>query len=374
MKDTKQDTKMAKKIDYAALFTLRSDGRYMYRWTDEQKKRHAIYDRDPEKLYAKVQQIGVAPPPTFGEIADAWEDAHVSGLNRGTQQTYKAPLQQLKDELGSRPITEITAADISRIMLKEKEQRYSYKHASNKKSLLKQVLDYAVVQGYIPYNPSPSVTVPRGLKKGRVEAPAEDQQKIITANLDKPFGDFVAVLLYTGMRTEEAVALTWGDVGENDISVHAAVDLHGTPVMKETKTDAGERPVPILPQLRPFLQRPAGAKDSDYIFNDKGKLLTRGQISSRWLNWCKAAGLAEQKTYEKRHRGKKECTRTEWRPLITPHQLRHNFATVLYERKVDLLTAKDIMGHKDISTTQKIYTSLRQKHRDEEIKKIADGF
>ena len=85
-------------------------------------------------------------------------------------------------------------------------------------------------------------------------------------------------------------------------------------------------------------------------------------------------GLAEQRTYEKRHRGKKECTRTEWRPLITPHQLRHNFATVLYERQVDLLTAKDIMGHKDISTTQKIYTSLRQKHRNEEIKKIADGF
>jgi len=363
-----------KKIDYASLFTLRKDGRYMHRWTDDHGKRHAIYDRDPAALYAKVQQIGVAPPPTFEEVADAWEETHVTGLNRGTQQTYKAPLQQLRDELGDKAVTDITAADINRMLLREKEKRYSYKHAASKKSLLKQILDYAVVQGYIPYNPSPSVTVPRGLKKGRVEAPDEDQQKIITANLDKPFGDFVAVLLYTGMRTEEAVALRWGDIGEDSIHVHAAVDLHGTPVLKETKTDAGERSIPLLPQLAPYLARPEGAKDSDYIFNDKGRLLTRGQITSRWLNWCKAAGLAEQKTFDNRHRGKKECTRTEWRPLLTPHQLRHNYATVLYERQVDLLTAKDIMGHKDISTTQKIYTSLRQKHREEEIKKIADGF
>ena len=367
---------MAKKLDYASLFTLRKDGRDMYRWTDE-TGRHAIYDRNPEKLYAKVQAKDAPDtPPTFEEVADAWDEAHVSGLNRGTQKTYKAPLQALKDELGDRLITDVTAIDIHRILLEEKAKGYSYKHAASKKSLLKQILDYAVVQGYIPYNPSSSVTVPRGMKKGRVEAPAEDQQKIIKENLDKPFGDFVAVLLYTGMRTEEAAALRWGDIDkkEKTIHVHAAVDLHGTPILKETKTDAGVRDVPILPQLAPFLRRPKGAKDDAFVFNDNGKLLTRSQITSRWLNWCKAAGLAEQKMYENRHRGKEECTRTEWRPLITPHQLRHNYATVLYEQKVDLLTTKDIMGHKDISTTQKIYTSLRQKHRDAEIKKISGGF
>jgi len=364
-----------KKIDYASMFTLRKDGRYMYRWTDDQGKRHAIYDRDPEALYVKVQAKDAPDaPPLFEDVADAWEESHVNGLNRGTQATYKAPLAALKDELGSRPITEITAIDINRILLREKEQGYSYKHAALTKSILKQILDYAVVHGFVPYNPSSSVNVPRGLKKGRVEAPDEGQQKIIKENLDKPYGDFVAVLLYTGMRTEEAVALRWGDVGKDSIHVHAAVDLHGTPVIKETKTEAGERDIPILPQLAPFLQRPGSAKDSDFLFHEKGKLLTRGQITRRWLSWCKAAGLAEQRTFDNRHRGKKECTRTEWRPLITPHQLRHNYATVLYEQKVDVLTTKDIMGHKDISTTQKIYTSLRQKHREEEVKKIAGGF
>lgn len=364
-----------KKIDYASLFTLRKDGRYMGYYHDD-KGRHAVYARDPEALYYKIQEIEAPQAKTFEEIADAWEESHVTSLNRGTQATYKAPLQAIKNDLGDKLITEVSAIDINRILLEEKAKSYSYKHAALKKSIIKQILDYAVVQGYIQYNPSSSITVPRGMKKGRVEAPAEDQQKIIQENLHQPFGDFVAVLLYTGLRTEEAAALRWGDVDlkAQTVRIHAAVDLHGTPVLKETKTEAGERDVPILPQLALFLKRPGGAKDGDYIFHEKGKLLTRGKITSRWLNWCKAAGLAEQITKENRHRGKKECTRTEWRALITPHQLRHNFATVLFEQDVDVLTAKNIMGHKDVSTTQSIYTSLRQKHRESEIKKIAGGF
>ena len=363
-----------KKIDYASLFTLRKDGLYMGHWKDADGKRHSIYDRDPEKLYFKIQEKESPAVPTFAEIADAWEETHVAGMNRGTQATYKAPLQQLRDELGEMEITKITPLDVQRVMLKEKAQGYSYKHAAMKKSLMKQIFDFAVAGGLIQYNPSASINVPRGMKKGRIEAPSKSQQDIIIENLNKPFGDFVAVLLYTGMRTEEAAALRWGDVGKDAIRIHAAVDLHGTPVLKETKTEAGERTVPILPQLKPFLKRPRGAKDDGYIFHDGGKLLSRGQISSRWLAWCKAAGLAEQKTYDNRHRGKRECVRTEWRPLITPHQLRHNYATVLFEQDVDELTTQAIMGHKDISTTRRIYTSLRKDHMDQQIKKIAKGF
>ena len=43
-----------KKIDYAAMFTLRKDGRYVATYSDE-TGRHHIYDRDPEKLYKKLQ-------------------------------------------------------------------------------------------------------------------------------------------------------------------------------------------------------------------------------------------------------------------------------------------------------------------------------
>ena len=373
---------MAKRINYKSMFTLRPDGRYQGYWHEldangEPKgKRHTICDKDPEKLYFRIQEkeSQQAEIPTFREVAETWDANHVSSLERSTQKTYKAPLEYLISELGNKAITEIRAADVNRLLLREKAQGYSFKHAASIKSILKQILDSAVVTGYIDHNPTAAVNVPRGMKKSHIEAPEDNQLEIIKANLDKPFGDFVAMLLYTGMRTEEAAALTWEDIGPEEITVRNAVDLHGTPKLKSVKTDAGERKIPILRMHRPYLRKPSGARATDFVFNINGKLLTRGQITSRWLNWCKAAGLAEQKTYDNRHRGEKECTRTEWRPLVSPHQLRHNYATVLYEQDVDELTAKDVMGHKDISTTRKIYTSLRQKHRGEEVKKIEDGF
>lgn len=367
-----------KKIDYAALFTLRKDGRYMGYWRDRAGQRHAVYDRDPEALYNKIQEKENAGPEpvTFRQVAEKWEEDHVSGLARSSQTTYRAPLRELIEEFGDIQISEITPADINRVMLSEKAKGYSYKHAAAKKSLLKQIFDAAIIDEDIPVsiNPVSSVSVPRGMKRGKIEAPETEVIDIVQNNLHQPFGDFVAMLLYTGMRTEEAAALKWSDVGKEYISVHCAVDLHGTPIIKEAKTEAGVRDVPILDKHRPFLKRPVGAKADDYIFNHNGRLLTRGQITNRWLNWCKVSGLAERKVYENRHRGEKECARVEWRPLISPHQLRHHYATVLFEQEIDELTAKDIMGHKDITTTREIYTSLRKKHKEGQHKKINAGF
>lgn len=281
----------------------------------------------------------------------------------------------LVKEFGALPVAEVSAADVERILLREKKEKYSYKHASTVKSVCKQILDLAVLEKAIQFNPVLCVKVPRGMSRRQVAAPEMDIMETIAAHLDAPFGDFVAMLLYTGMRTEEAAALTWGDVEKDHINITEVVDLHGTPRLKETKTEAGTRPVPIVDKHRPFLQMPADAKKTDYIFNDNGKLLTRGQISSRWRKWCRIAGLAERHVYAlKKTKDGRTVEKYYWQPLVMPHQLRHNYATVLYEQKVDLLAAKDIMGHSDIATTHRIYTSLRKKHREAEIAKINGGF
>lgn len=368
---------MAKKINYASMFTLRKDGRYQGSYTDD-TGRHYVYDRDPEKLWHKLQAAvsKSTSVPTFEEVANEWQHEHVEKLERGTQKTYKATIESAIAQSGKMLITEITAGDIDRELKREKQEGLSYKHAATLKSIYKQIFDFAIVRGYISNNPVLSVKVPRGMPRGRREAPEAEIVKAIKAGLSAPFGDFVALLFYTGMRTEEVAALRWDDIDQKQgvISVRRAVDLHGTPIIKEAKTKAGYREIPILPQLKPYIKKPKGAKKSDYVFNDNGKLLTRGQLNSRWLAWCKAVGLAEHKTYENRHRGKKECKRTEWRPLVTPHQLRHNYATVLYEAGVDELTTQDLMGHVDIATTRAIYTSLRKKHKEDEIKKIENAF
>lgn len=356
---------MAKKINYSDMFTLRKDGRYQASYVADSGDRKYLYDRDAETLYNKLQDAQTPKGKTFGEVLDEWKHEHADKLARGTQSSYKAPIDVVYKSHGSFTLEAVTAGEINRAMLKEKAQGYSYKHAATLKSVYKQVFDFAIVKGYIDINPAKSVQVPRGLQRGRRNAPEDEVFRIIKNNVDKPFGLFPFLLLYTGMRTEEAVALQWGDIdlAGKKIYCRRAVDLHGTPEIKVPKTEAGYREVILLNDLLPFLKKPRAAKKTDYIFSNNGKLLTRSQISSRWLNWCKAVGLAQQKTFTNRHRGVKECTRTEWRPLLTPHQLRHGYATILYEAEIDELTAKELMGHADIETTRRIYTHLRQSKR-----------
>lgn len=367
-----------KKIDYASLYTLRKDGRYVGSYTDD-KGRHYVYDKDPERLHEKLEAAKTATPrtPTFKELAERWWVQYVEKeLEESSQATYKAPFNKAVEESGHLPIDKVTAGEINRILLLEKSQGYSYKHAASVKSMYKQIMDFAITEGYILYNPTAAVTVPRKMPRGRRKAPTDDILESIESNLDKPFGDFVAVLLYTGLRTQEAAALQWGDIDTERgvIDISRAAMLRGATKIKDTKTEAGTRQIPILPPLLPYIKTPKTARPTDYVFNDNGKLLTRGQINSRWLNWCKAAGLAEQKTYDNRHRGERECVRTEWRPLFTPHQLRHNYATICVEEKLDEMVTKTIMGHSDINLTKSIYAEVRSRFQNEEVEKLKSRF
>ena len=59
-------------------------------------------------------------------------------------------------------------------------------------------------------------------------------------------------------------------------------------------------------------------------------------------------------------------------PNITAHWLRHTFATMLYFAGVDLLTAKEQLGHSDIKTTLEIYTHLDHQFKRKSMKKLDD--
>lgn len=65
---------MAKKIDYASMFCLRSDGRYQGKWRDAAGALHTTCARDPKVLYERIlaKEQDAGRPITFGEIAERW--------------------------------------------------------------------------------------------------------------------------------------------------------------------------------------------------------------------------------------------------------------------------------------------------------------
>ena len=72
-----------KKIDYASMFTLRKDGRYQGSYTDE-TGRHYVYDRDPERLWHRLNDPKEEKPILFREIAQAWQNDTWEKIRDGT--------------------------------------------------------------------------------------------------------------------------------------------------------------------------------------------------------------------------------------------------------------------------------------------------
>lgn len=362
---------MAKKINYADMFTMRKDGRYVATYTDD-TGRHHIYDRDPESLYCKLQAVTDPEKkaiPTFRQIAGDWERIHREEITPRTWQNYEPHYRAILARHGDKHIHSVTAQEVSNHLTQAKAQGYSATVVNAIRSLYRMIFDYAIAHDYAQYNPVLSVRLPKGLKRGKRTAPTDAQIKAIFAAIDLPFGLFPVFLLCTGLRKSEALALTWDDVdfAAQQISVTKSLDYTcgASPKLKPPKTDAGNRVVPIIDVLLKPLQEAHSARTSEYLFpappsNRGGKgggIMTLRGYEGMWLRYCEAAGFVDD----------------EGKPTITAHNLRHGTATLMFELGVDELTAQRILGHSRIEITREIYTDLRAAQKLKSVTKFNDG-
>ena len=333
-----------KKINYASLFTLRKDGRYMYRWTDE-RGRHAIYDRDPEKLYHKVEDLKKESPPTFGEIAEAWREWQWERIAYKTAEAYTAPLRRITVRWGDRDPSEITAQEISAYLSALAAQKYSRSSVQMHRDILNMIYRYGIVNHGLRFNPVDAVSLPRNLPASKRELPTEDAVEAVKSS-SAPFSLFAKLCLYSGLRRGEALALRYEDVDREHHVIHItkSVEFVGNdPRIKPPKTKAGYRDAVLLDALAAEIPQGKG-----YIFcREDGGLLTKMQFRDRWEDYCKAIGHD-----------------------LTAHQLRHGFATILYEAGIEDKDAQELMGHSSIAVTRDVYTHIRQSRRDKTAEKL----
>jgi integrase len=157
----------------------------------------------------------------------------------------------------------------------------------------------------------------------------------------------LATFVLAGLRIGEMTALRWRDV-----------DLAGNRIMvRESKTDAGTRLIDLLPALRDELTAyKAQALDiapSAFVFpSAKGTRMTQENIRSRVL------GMAVEKA-------NKKLTSSGDVPLpegLTPHKLRHTFASILVALGVDPGSVMDQLGHVDPGFTLRVYRHGMRRH------------
>lgn len=337
---------MAKSIDYSKLFTLRSDGRYQVSYTDKDG-RHFMYDRDPKRLYERMQHRNDPKVVTVRDLAESWNTEHTELVGYKTAEAYRAPLRRLMEYIGDEKAEEITTQDIYALLADMADKQYSKRSVQLQRDVCNMVFRFGILHGSIRYNPCADVKLPRNLKSGKRELPSDEAIEAVKNGVSLPFGLFAYVCLYAGLRRGEALALRFEDIDRNRkvITVNKAVEfISESPHIKTTKTDAGRREVILLDVLAEKIPK----KKSGLVFGrEDGEPLRKTQYRRKWDAYCKAIGHE-----------------------ITAHQLRHGYATILYEAGIPDKDAQELLGHSNIMLTRNIYTHIRQTRKKETADKL----
>ena len=264
------------------------------------------------------------------------------GLSRNTLESYRRDLSKFSAWLEKQrdvPLLQATHADIQGFLgYLVAEQKARASSTSRAISSLKRLFRYLLRQNRVDVDPTLQIAtpkLPRGLPKTLTE---QDVELLLNApDVDTPLGmrdrTMLEVLYASGLRVSELVSLSVAQV---------SLDMGVVRVMGK---GSKERLVPLgeeaLDWLRRYLKeaRPAllAGKLSDAMFvTGRGDGMTRQMFWYLIKRHAKHGGLAKP---------------------LSPHTLRHAFATHLLNHGADLRVVQLLLGHADISTTQ-IYTHV----------------
>ena len=198
--------------------------------------------------------------------------------------------------------------------------------------------------------------IPKAEAKERLPISEEQKTLIIKTWREHRMGLPALIMLFCGLRRGELLALTWDDIDIEGavISITKSVEfLSNRAVLKKPKTKAGERMVPIPLILLSALQSVPHSNTYICYTETDGSMMTECAYKRAWNSY---------QHYLNIQAGGKDASRSHSKvvavPPFTAHQLRHTYATMLYDAGVDVKSAQLFLGHSDLSITLKIYTHL----------------
>jgi len=228
-------------------------------------------------------------------------------------------------------------------MLNLRERNYAATTVARKVAAAKSFFGFMVAEGNLKDNPTRDVgsprlgkSLPKPITMSQAMLLLEQPAKLATpeAKRDKAM---LELLYASGMRVSELVSLNLGDINIDSGDVRCFGKGHK------------ERLIPIAPRavksVAEYLQeaRPHLAHDDverALFLNRRGERLTRQGFWQILKGYAASAGLEAD---------------------ITPHTLRHSFATHMLSGGADLRSVQELLGHANISTTQ-VYTHLTTEH------------
>lgn len=367
----------------------RTDGRYMYRYTDSNGKRHSIYAKTLANLRIQERQIArdkneLNQYVTTGASVNFVFDRYISmktNLKQNTRSNYNYIYDKfIRDGFGKRNINEIRYSDVKQFYVSLLNDGLQVNTLDNIHTVLHPTFQLAVRDNVIRSNPADGVMAELkkndGKNKGiRHALTLEQQRAFLNYTANSPvYAHWLPLFMFlfgTGCRIGEAVGIRWEDVDfeKKEISVNHSLEYMLDEERKAgwhvstPKTAAGIRMIPLLIEVEEALleekenQDTTGLKNTDLVdgmsgfmfANRFGNLLLPSSVN-RAIARISDAYNAEETV---------SAAREKREPVLIPHfsahHIRHTFATRLCEHESNLKVIQSIMGHADIATTMNIY-------------------
>jgi len=285
------------------------------------------------------------------ELLDAYLDylRVEKGLARNTLEAYSRDLAefiQWVDKTLGRPLREVRDEDLRFYFLGKRQAGMSARSVRRKASSLRGMFRFLQKEGYMNEDPTEMLEVPRlGTPLPKDLTMDEVDRLLAQPDPTEPLGirnQAMMELLYaTGLRVSELLALRL-----QDLNLEVGYVVAYGKGKKERLVPVGEVALEKLKEylsaVRPALDKTARARH--LFLNRSGRGLSRQGFWKLLNRYALQAGITSP---------------------VTPHVMRHSFATHLLERGADLRSVQLMLGHASISTTQ-IYTHLNR----EKLKQI----
>jgi len=380
----------------------RADGRYRYRYIDEDGKEKNVYSwrldkNDPTpkgrkrdlSLREKEKQIQAdlfdhivthGGNYTVIELVEKYISLK-TGVSHNTRAGYKTVINLLKkDPFGKLRIDKVHLSDAKTWLIKlQQTDGKGYSSLHSIRGVLRPAFQMAVDDDLIRKNPFgfelASVIVNDSVTR---EAITRQQERELLKFIkeDKHFSryyDAIYILFHTGLRISEFCGLTFSDIEFKQMRIKVDHQLQRTSemqyVIQEPKTESGIRYIPMseevaacfrriianrtAPKVEPMVDGHAG-----FLFLDKND---RPMVALHWEKYLEH--IVEK--YNKIYRIPM--------PKVTPHVCRHTFCSNMAKSGMNPKTLQYIMGHSDISVTLNVYTHVQFDDAQAELLRVAQA-
>lgn len=354
----------------------RKDGLYQARYTDRFGKRKVIYSGNINSLRLELKEAvrqeevkkGIVREITLREWFSLWVDVYKVNCRNTTLISYKTIYKRIDGAFGDTLLEDLNSLalqDFFNKMASESSRRQT-------KTLLSSMLEKAKQEKYVSENVAKRIVIKKDIwrKKEKCVLTQQEEASFLLLARENWYYEAFVILLETGLRFGELAALTWKNVNlkkkilsvENNLVQVTEGD--GTPTFRELhppKTEQGYRTIPLTAravnalksQKKKILEKILSSKYQceyeDFVFfSERLLLLRRASLSFALQKEADKLGIEH----------------------LTPHCLRHTFATRAIERGMNPKTLQAILGHSTLSMTMDLYCHVTQETLFSEMEKM----